>query len=121
VQNHPKISPNHGKCNREPTALIYENLQFDLENVRQGQSTLCHQIRLAKAYNSRYCYAYRIPYRFRVMSDFRFRDLGTLSQGQWVKIVPKRVPGQVRVRSMFSEHICEFFEFDLENWVKVKL
>jgi hypothetical protein len=86
------MCPNYGKCNRERSALSYETLHFDLENVGQGQSALCHQMRLAKAYNSRYCYAYRIPYRFRVMSDFRFRDLGTLGQGQWVKIVQKLSP-----------------------------
>jgi hypothetical protein len=64
--------PNYGKCNRDRSTLIYENLHVDLENVGQGQNALCHQIRVAKAYNSRYSYAYIIPYRFQVMSDFRF-------------------------------------------------
>jgi hypothetical protein len=64
--------PNYGKCNRKRSALIFENLQFDHENVDQGQSALCHQIRMATAYNSRYCYAYRIPYRFRDISRRKF-------------------------------------------------
>jgi hypothetical protein len=80
--------PNYRKCNRERSALIFENLQFDLENAGQGQSALRHQIRLATAYNSRYCYAYRIPYRFRVTSDFLFHicDFFKCDLQNWVKV-----------------------------------